>query len=126
MQHFLQVPDVQQSRHNFYDNFAMRNKQPVWYSMSAGLINNIENKSLIAIFTYVPGFTKKDLNVLMRVSKRFNELARSDEFWLQMNVENSEHWLNTFWFGLSEVDNENDMWNRIREESGLPIVNMLK
>ncbi len=101
-------------------------KQPKWYSESAGPINNFDDSLVVNIFSFIPNFGRKELNFLLRTSKRINNLASSDWFWSLINLSDSQKWINSVWYGESREGTESDEWNRIREDSGLPIMNMLK
>ncbi len=92
-----------------------------------GPLNKLDNNLLASIITMIPQVGRTDLNAVLRVSKRFNELATSDMLWAKLAMGSSDGWMDTVWFGRAKGGgDEAEEWLRMKEEAGLPTVNMLK
>lgn len=102
-----------------------------WYSMDAGLINTLGDGFLIEILNWIPELGRRDINHLLRVSKRFYSLASSDSLWISIlggvnGVQICNHWLSTVWLGSGRDGDEASEWLKMREDAGLPLMNMFK
>jgi hypothetical protein len=95
--------------------------------MNAGRINTLEDKTLITLFTFIPNVGRKDINHLLRVSKRFNVLTASDYLWSQLSEQSGhEHWVGSVWVGEGKEGCEESEWQRMKDDAGLPLMNMFK